>query len=383
MSPLKRRILILLSLLSVIVAPMIGALIVFKGSLPADFFVFPPLSDSPKPGFSWPIFIGLLVAILFFVVLYINPWLFGFKRVANPTNAAPNRKWAYWFWIGLIVSVVDGIVLFAHINTAVFIMNLGYIPIIWGFLLMTDAWVLKRTGHSLLKDNPKNILFMALCSAFAWGFFEYLSLFIDLNWYYPEGNRISTLAFYVYAIVGGGVLVPFAFEGYMLLHSFNSLALRYSKGPRMHLSRSAQLIILVVCLLSLFGISFYPYVLFPMLWLGPVVILSIVFDMIGLWTPFRPIVQSGNWTYLALIGLSEIIIGFIHEGVNYLSASHNPFETIVPGYWVYSIPYVDKFHIFEMPFEGLFGYLPYGIYNWIAWIGFAYLFKITTSFDKE
>ena len=90
MSPLKRRILILLSLLSVIVAPMIGALIVFKGSLPADFFVFPPLSDSPKPGFSWPIFIGLLLAILFFVVLYINPWLFGFKRVANPTNAAPN-----------------------------------------------------------------------------------------------------------------------------------------------------------------------------------------------------------------------------------------------------------------------------------------------------
>ena len=48
-----------------------------------------------------------------------------------------------------------------------------------------------------------------------------------------------------------------------------------------------------------------------------------------------------------------------------------------------SIPYVEKFYLFEMPIEGIFGYLPYGIYNWVAWIGFAYLLNIKTIFDKE
>ncbi len=379
----KQKRIILLSLLSVIAAPLLGGLIYYKGQFPNDFFEFPPLEISPKPGFSWPVFIGLAGAILFVIVLYLYPWIFGFKRPNQKEKSQNKGKLPIWFWLGMIMSIVDGVFLFTPINSAVFVLNCGYVPIIWGIVLMTDGWVLQRTGTSILKDRPKNMLWMILCSAFAWGFFEYLSFFIELNWYYPEGNRISVWAFYVYAFIGGGCLVPFALEMYMLLKSFKGLALRYSYGPRISLSRNVQYIILIVSLASLFAISYFPYILFPMLWLSPVIVLSIALDLAGIWTPFKPVAKEGNWTPLALVALGEIIIGILHEGANYLSAIHDPFSTIVPGYWVYSIPYVEKFYLFEMPIEGIFGYLPYGIYNWVAWIGFAYLLNIKTIFDKE
>jgi hypothetical protein len=29
--------------------------------------------------------------------------------------------------------------------------------------------------------------------------------------------------------------------------------------------------------------------------------------------------------------------------------------------WVYSVPFVDRFHVFEMPILGFAGYLPFGL----------------------
>jgi len=29
--------------------------------------------------------------------------------------------------------------------------------------------------------------------------------------------------------------------------------------------------------------------------------------------------------------------------------------------WIYSIPYIDRFHLFEMPILGYSGYLPFGL----------------------
>ncbi|MBI9061311.1 MAG: hypothetical protein JEZ14_04950 [Marinilabiliaceae bacterium] len=384
MSKRTKYFLVILTVFAILVVPLLGALIYYKGEFPSHLFYFPPTEVTAKPGFSGPVFIGLLFPIAFVVLLYIYPWWFGFKRPENRQATNSEGKFPWWFWAGLVVSSVDAVFLFGHIESATYILNLGFIPIIWGIVFATDGWVYKRTnGHSILGDKPWNLVWMACCSAFAWGYFEYLSFYVGVNWYYPEAARISTLAFYVYAIVGGGVLVPFAFEGYMLLNSFKALGRRYSFGPKITLSKPVQTGAMVISLLSIFLITYFPNILFPMVWLGPVIILSVAFDMIGLWTPFRPIAREGNWTPLALIGFAELIIGLIHETVNFFSAFHHPFSTIVPGYWIYSVPYVDRFYVFEMPFEGLFGYLPYGIYNWIIWIGFAYIFKISTQFNNN
>ena len=42
--------------------------------------------------------------------------------------------------------------------------------------------------------------------------------------------------------------------------------------------------------------------------------------------------------------------------------------------WVYSVPFVDRFHLFEMPALGYAGYLPFGIECAAAalWIEFVF-----------
>lgn len=385
MSKTKRRFILIASVIAILAAPLIGALIHYKGDLVSHFFTFPPTEATPKPGFNLTIFIVLLVACAFMTILYIYPWIFGFKKPEKKERPSlPNVKFPLWFWLGLIIAIIDAIILWGHFSKPKFIIDVGFIPIIWGLVFTVDGIVYKRSGgHSILKDRPINMLWIGICSAIGWGYFEYLSLFVGVNWYYPEAHILTTLEFYIYAFVGGAALVPFLFEIFMLLNTFKKLNRRYSFGPKVSLSRPVQIIVLIIALASLFFISFFPNILYPLLWIGPVLILSIGLDMAGLWTPFRPIVKDGNWTPLALIGLGDLISGLICEGTNFLSANHDPFHTFVPGYWKYSIPYVDKFHVFEMPVEGLYGYLPYGIYNWIVWIAFAYFFKIATQFDDE
>lgn len=385
MTKVKRLTIVIASVIAIIFTPLIGALIHFKGNLAPHFFTFPPIEATPKPGFSLTIFIILIIACAFITTLYIFPWIFGFTKPTKNNHALLAKvKFPLWFWIGLSVAIIDAVFLWGHFSNPKFIIEAGFIPIIWGFVFTVDGIIYKRSGgHSIFKDRPINMLWIGICSAFGWGYFEYLSLFVGVNWFYPEAHLLSTFEFYIYAFIGGAALVPFVFEIFMLLNTFGKLNRRYSQGPKVSLSRPIQILILVIALASLFFISFYPFILYPMLWIGPVIILSIGLDLAGIWTPFKPIVKDGNWTLLALIGLADLIQGLICEGTNFLSASHGPFHTFVPGYWKYSIPYVDKFHIFEMPIEGLYGYLPYGIYNWIVWIAFAYFFKIATQFDDE
>ena len=44
-----------------------------------------------------------------------------------------------------------------------------------------------------------------------------------------------------------------------------------------------------------------------------------------------------------------------------------------PAFWVYSIPYVNVHHLFEMPLLGYLGYLPFGVYCYATWLAYAYL----------
>lgn len=94
-----------------------------------------------------------------------------------------------------------------------------------------------------------------------------------------------------------------------------------------------------------------------------------------------------NWTPALLIALSYLIEGFFIEGQNYFSATHGPkreiLYTMAPAYWQYNLPYVNAYHLFEMPLIGYSGYLPFGVYCWLWWIAFATLQGIPSRFFQE
>jgi hypothetical protein len=78
--------------------------------------------------------------------------------------------------------------------------------------------------------------------------------------------------------------------------------------------------------------------------------------------------------------------GLCLECENYFSGIHLGDEvtfTQAPAYWKYNLPYVNRFHLFEMPILGFLGYMPFSLYCWVYWIAFAYMQGIPAVYYKE
>jgi hypothetical protein len=102
--------------------------------------------------------------------------------------------------------------------------------------------------------------------------------------------------------------------------------------------------------MGLAGMGLWPHILYPLLWLAPLLLLAGLQHLVLGATLFTPI-RSGDWRPLLQPAAAALICGFFWELWNYGSLAK----------WHYSIPYVERFRLFEMPLLGYAGYLPFGI----------------------
>ncbi len=387
MSETRKISIILATIAAIIFLPLWGSYIHHNGKFPEGFFAYPMLTYQEKAGFSWPIFIS--VAILGFVVFlwYLFPHWFGFQKTSPPPPPKVVRvKWPLWFWIGLAAWGASVFLLWTKSNEPLWFLHWSDFPLFWGLVLMIDGWTYRRNGgKSIISERPQEMVGIGVSSAMGWMLFEYLNFFVDDNWYYPFGNIIDREMFLLYAIVISTGLLPLSFVFYELFNSFNVFRNRYTKGPKIILPELLKTSLIVICLASLLGAGLYPDALFFSLWLTPAMLIGLVLDKLGIWTPIRSIGQ-GNWRPSMVFALTYLAAGLCLECENYFSGIHNGREvtfTQAPAYWQYNLPYVNDYHLFEMPVVGFFGYMPFSIYVWLWWIAFAYIQGIPSVFFKE
>ena len=386
MTDSKKLLIVLATLASFLVFPYLGAHFYYNGNFPEGHFAFPPLVAPAKAPFNLTIFI--IIWIMFFVTaaLYVLPRLFGFKKVKVEKEDIPKVKLPSWFWIGFFSWIIPLIALVGKFEQPRLLINWADLPMFWGFAMMIDAIVYKRTGgKSILSQYPKVLIGIGIASISGWMIFEYLNFFVDDNWIYPKGDLISQAEFVTYAFLGSSGLMPMAFEMHSLLNSFPSLKNKYSNGPKMSLPGWIKVIVFIACIGSLVFINVLPDELFFALWFSPLLMLGIILSELKIWTPFTPM-KDGNWGPAMLFALAFYFQGILHECWNYISGVHENGQMVFsnnPDYWSYSIPYVNVWHVFEMPFLGLMGYLPFGIYCAVWWITFAFVLNIPTQFHKE
>jgi hypothetical protein len=107
---------------------------------------------------------------------------------------------------------------------------------------------------------------------------------------------------------------------------------------------------LVISSVALAGIDIWPSYLFPLVWVAPFVIIvslqGILRERHILWD-----LDDGKWHAAVSASLAALVCGWFWEMWNYYSLAK----------WVYRVPLVDRFHIFEMPVLGYSGYLPFGL----------------------
>jgi hypothetical protein len=98
------------------------------------------------------------------------------------------------------------------------------------------------------------------------------------------------------------------------------------------------------------GIGVWPDTLFSLLWIAPLLIILSLQSLFRAPTLLTE-VAAGDWRTVISSALAALICGWFWEMWNAGSLAH----------WTYSIPYVQRFMIFEMPVLGYAGYLPFGL----------------------
>lgn len=373
---------IVASFLGIVLLPLIGVYVKMKGDVPPDFFQFPPTTLNPaeaKAPFSWGVFVFIASLCVLICMMYLVPTLFGWKKVTakkRPDVVFKKRKIPVWFWIGIPINLLGLIPMWAKFDSGP-LLNWALVPLFWGFIFMQDGLVYYVSrGRSLFATRPQILVAIAVSSALGWLFYEYMNFFINENWYYPAGANIKPEIFLIYSSLGSTALLTMALQWFMLLLSMPKLRVKYTKGPKLQFSKKVWIFIMVCTGILLFLNRFYPNQLFGVFWLLPAIFIMCALEIAGIWSPFTPL-KDGDWSALSLPALASFIQGFVYEGWNYYSAQHIAGEAIPhtenPAFWLYDIPYVNAFHIFEMPVLGFWGYFPFGIYCYVFWVAFAYI----------
>ena len=380
---MKKKKLLLGSFLLLFILPFVTSYIKWDGP-PPGFGDFPAQEVIPPPGFNVYYFTAGVVLCLFISIFLIFPQLFGFKKATG--GPAPTKvPWPKWFKPAMIVWLVSWFLMWARIESFNHIDHFTFVPLWWGFIFVLDALVYRRNnGVSLWSSKPKVMRNLAMVSSISWFVFEFQNFFVLENWYYPNNLVLTNFGNITWQLLSYTTVLPAIFEWYWLLRTFKKIKTKYMFGPKIGFSKSKLYLFLVVGLLLIGLMGYFPHPLFWVLWVSLVPVLIPAMNLSKLWTPFDEISKKGDWSAVLLVAIATLLNGFFWEFWNFGSEWFHDYAPTNPNYWKYSVPYLDKIHLFsEMPILGYFGYLFFGIGCWALWLTICYLLEMNPDISEK
>ena len=248
-------------------------------------------------------------------------------------------------WLGLILAV-----LFWGLNWTLSgpRTHWGFFPMWLGYCLTVDALVYWRTGTSLLARSRRKYVGLFLVSAPVWWLFELLNLRTQ-NWVYLGLESFSPLTYPLLTTLSFSTVVPAVFGSAELVASTGLLE-RLKAGPRLKPDKPTTVGFFLAGWLMLALMLAWPRVFFPFLWLS----LYFILEPLNVWLGNRSLAEwtgVGDWRPALALWCGVLLTAFFWEMWNFCSYPK----------WVYSIPWGDWLHIFEMPLLGYGGYLPFAL----------------------
>jgi hypothetical protein len=227
----------------------------------------------------------------------------------------------------------------------------AFTPLWIAFILLVNAFTVRKTGRCLMLSRTRRFLLLFPVSAAFWWSFEYLNRFVG-NWYYLDPPGFGAWEYFLFATLPFATVLPAVLSTRELLLSFPRVdgAFREWRPLSPTHPRAIAASVLLLSCAGLFAVGIVPDVAFPLVWVAPPLLLISLADLRGEPHALSGITE-GDWRTFAASSLAALSCGFFWEMWNYGSSVK----------WVYAIPYVDAFHLFEMPLLGYAGYLPFGV----------------------
>ena len=329
--------------------PLAG--IALKGAPVKQHLEFPPLTRYVSHAdFSIAVFslLGLFFAAVFCLIgLALR---IGLRNAAGATRThAASFPW--WGWAGLAVTICGWVLAWNRFEWLGRLQYHTFLPLWIGYILVVNGLCAKRSGRSLLTDAPGPFVLLFPVSAVFWWFFEYLNRFVQ-NWYYLNVEHFTSAEYILFATLAFSTVLPAVlsttrlFRAFPLFHTgLKALAPLRAKAPR-----RLSLAILLLSVAGLLLIGVFPDILFPLLWISPLLVIVSLQSIGGRRTIFSSLAR-GDWGLILSSALAALVCGFFWELWNVGSLAK----------WEYAIPFVHCLKVFEMPLLGYLGYLPFGL----------------------
>lgn len=324
--------------------PLLG---IWLAGLPVSRYAeFPPLTVHRDPA---P-FSGIAAAVV--LALQLPFWIPVISLVSGIPSTllrSPFAALPRWGWIALAWTGTWWIVAWTRFPCFAAIQQHTFTPLWLGYIAVVQALTFARTGRCLLTHEPGRLAALFAASAFFWWFFEYLNRFVQ-NWHYVGIENFDPLRYVLFATPAFATVLPAVLSTAELLDACTPpAALTRCRARLPRLSRTGAGVLLLLSGSALVGIGAWPDLLFPLLWVAPLLLLVALRAWRGDATLFAP-AAAGNWRRLAILSLAALLCGFFWELWNLHSEAK----------WIYLVPFVGVWKVFEMPLLGFAGYLPFG-----------------------
>jgi hypothetical protein len=330
-----------------VVLPLLG--IVLAGFPVWRYLEFPPqtLYVSHAP-FSWIAFTAyglFILAVTAPLVISAFHWI-----KAHEIKTAPAGPFPWWGWLGIVGGIAAWILAWTRFGWFAGLQPHTFTPLWICYIVVVNALNHRQARHCMILNQPGYFLLLFPLSALFWWFFEYLNRFVQ-NWYY-QGAHFSSWEYFWFATLPFSTVLPavlgtrdLILRARWLQSSYEHFLILKWTRPRLIAS-----ITLVLAAVGLFGIGVWPNYLFSLLWLSPLLILVSLQALMKEGHILSGI-AGGDWRLVVSSALAALVCGWFWEMWNYWSLAK----------WIYCIPFVDRFKIFEMPILGYAGYLPFGL----------------------
>jgi hypothetical protein len=225
-----------------------------------------------------------------------------------------------------------------------------FFPLWLGFVFTMNALTQARAGSCLMLRAPGRWLALFGASAGCWWAFEWLNRFVR-NWHYLNAEDFGPAAYALHATLCFSTVLPALAAVAEWLHSHARWRQWTADGPRWPwMARPrAPLLFASVGVAGLLGAGARPEWFYPALWLAPLALLVAAPGTGG--SQLAHEIAAGDWRRAATWMTAALICGFFWELWNWHSLAK----------WIYTVPGVDRWHLFEMPALGYAGYLPFGL----------------------
>lgn len=227
----------------------------------------------------------------------------------------------------------------------------------WPYVLGLESWLFLRGGYSLLWDAPRRFAALLPLSVVVWCVFEVFNFRLG-NWHYVGLPRADALRWLGYAL-GFATVLPGLFATasmFRFLGLFDAVdpdaplaALEDRLAGRGERRLPRAPLALAGALMLLLPLA-WPGVFFPLVWGGFVLLLEPVLHGTERPSLLRD-VERGRPGALYVLLLAGLVCGLLWECWNFWAGSK----------WYYTVPFVGRPKLFEMPLLGFLGFPPFAV----------------------